>query len=109
MKQCWLDIRQLGENRDAVVEEALHQGLHAIVAADARDLAALPPGIMRVLITARGQLPDAFDGIDVLLAGPDGAEPSDGIVKQHPGVEFGRFVAVTDQETLQAACDSARN
>lgn len=42
MKLSWLDIRGLGELKEAVLQEALHYRMEGIVADDAADLAGLP-------------------------------------------------------------------
>ena len=52
---CWLDLRE-ATSRDAIVEEALHQGIDGLVAAHPSELAGLPPSIDRVL----GDLADRF-------------------------------------------------
>lgn len=107
MKLCWLDVRNTGELTAAVVEEALHQRVDAIVAADAAELAGLPPTVTKVLMPA-GPLPDDFGPADVVIVDPlvhgDPAE----LGKKYPELEFGRFVEIVDADTLEVACQAAR-
>jgi 3-amino-4-hydroxybenzoic acid synthase len=42
---CWLDIRSTGGGTAAAVEEALHQGIDAVVTDDPAALEPLPPTI----------------------------------------------------------------
>lgn len=108
MKLCWLDIRGLGPERDAIVEEAIHQQIDAIVAADPADLAGLPPTVRRVLLLDPSR-PDAGTGdadVVILPAGreaPTGCEPP-----SDSGLERGRAVEVVDAESLEVACAVAR-
>ena len=108
MKICWLDVSNCGEDKDAIVEEAIHQGVDAIVAADQKDLATLPPTITKVLFPRDTQLPDDLGAADVVIADPRSqGDPLD-LAMRHPGTEFGRFAEVTDAESLQVACASAK-
>jgi 3-amino-4-hydroxybenzoic acid synthase len=99
MKMCWLDIRDAGQAKDAIVEEAIHQRVDAIVADDPADLAPIPPTVKRVLFPRDGSLPEDLDGADLVIG------------KEKPGylsdVEFGRFVEITDSESLERACQAA--
>jgi len=105
MKLCWVDIRDAGPVAEAVRTEALHQRVHAIVAADPADLEPLPPTVTRVLIPA-GPVPEALDAVDILILGT-AAERREAALR-YPTVQCGRFVEVTDALTLEEACASAR-
>ncbi|MEV5463151.1 3-dehydroquinate synthase II, partial [Streptomyces cellulosae] len=106
-KLCWLDIREAGDLAPAVLEEALHQRIDAVVAADMTMLADLPPTIRRVLLHDAGEPTDGFTGADlVLVAG--GAEDRAKLAQAHPSIEFGRYVEITDADSLETACLSAR-
>ena len=49
MKLCWLDIRNVNGAKEAMLEEAVHQRVDAVVAADPADLETLPPTVKKVL------------------------------------------------------------
>jgi 3-amino-4-hydroxybenzoic acid synthase len=107
MKLCWLDIRVAGEAKTAILQEAIHHRVDAIVASDVADLEPLPPTVKKVLF-AGGTLPDDLSGVDIAIV--DAAvhgEPAM-LATQHPNVEFGRFVEVVDAPTLELACQAAR-
>lgn len=98
MTQCWLDVRRTGDLTKEICEEALHQGLDAIVSDDPELLAALPPTVLRVLLHD-GTAGDATagDGADVVLT-----------TDEPPiGPRRGRWVEVDGPETLAVACASA--
>lgn len=108
MKMSWLDIRSLTETKAAIVQEALHARLDGIVADDPADLRSLPPTIKKVLFPHGKSLPEDIDGIDVVIVDPaEHGEPGQ-LALRYPGVEFGRFVEITDAQTLEDACQSAR-
>jgi 3-amino-4-hydroxybenzoic acid synthase len=106
VKLCWLDLRgTCPDVRDAIVQEAIHQRIDAIVASDPGDLADLPPTITKVLMPGTADVPPgAADIVIVPYGGPDRSRLADA----HPGTQFGRFVEVTDAETLGHACLAAR-
>lgn len=109
MKLCWLDVRNANGTKQAILEEALHQRVDAIVASDAADLADLPPTVKRVLFAGGNSLPESFGAADIVVVDPlqhgDTAELS----KKFPEVEFARFVEIVDAETLEDACHAAAN
>ncbi|MDA2811406.1 3-dehydroquinate synthase II [Nocardiopsis sp. RSe5-2] len=105
MKLCWIDIRGLGEAKKAVIEEAVHQRVDAIVSDDTGGLALVPPTVRRVYLP-RGGVPGDVAGADVVLF-PDGGVPA-GFAEEHPEVETGLYVEVVDAPTLDAACRAAR-
>lgn len=109
MKLCWLDVRQLDDPvRQAVLEEALHQRVSGIVSDDVTDFETLPPTVKKVLFLPDRPLPDAFDGVDVVVVDPERhGETPVSLGARYPGTEFGRFVEVTDADTLEVACRSA--
>ncbi|MCX5405570.1 3-amino-4-hydroxybenzoic acid synthase [Streptomyces sp. NBC_00335] len=109
MKITWLDIRGLGESKEAILQEALHYRVEGIVADDAADLAELPPTITKVLFPQGKDLPEDFGDATVVVVDParHGATTAELAIK-HPGVEFGRFVEIIDAPTLEDACESAR-
>jgi 3-amino-4-hydroxybenzoic acid synthase len=109
VKLCWLDVRGLDGTLDAVLEEAVHQRIDGIVAADLATLAGLPPTVRKVLYPAAGDLPGDLAGADVVIVDTRRHGPTAELARRHPGVEFGRFVEVTDAETLQHACEAARS
>ena len=99
MKLCWLDIRDAGQAKDAIVEEAIHQRVDAIVAGDPADLVGLPPTVKKVLFP-RGDRPADLGPADLVIV--DGQPPEDSTV------ETGRFVEITDAASLELACRTAR-
>lgn len=108
MRLTWLDVRGLRAEQQAVLEEALHQRVDGIVADEAADLSSLPPTVKRILFPRHRELPDDFGVADLVIVDPrEHGEPTQ-LALAHPGVEFGRFVEISDAETLEAACQSAR-
>jgi 3-amino-4-hydroxybenzoic acid synthase len=105
---CWVDIRSTAALREAVVDEAIHQRVDAIVAADLGELEPLPPTIRKVLLPGPGPLPDDLTPADVVILDPGRPEQPADLARRHPGVDFGRFVEVVDPDRLDRACRSAR-
>jgi 3-amino-4-hydroxybenzoic acid synthase len=102
VKLCWLDIRGVdaaGDTRRAVVAEAIHHRLDAVVADSIADLRDLPPTIRKVLMPRSGALPEELDGVDVLILDADhrGAAPP-------ASIQIGHFCDVDDADTLDRAC-----
>ncbi|QNP74741.1 3-dehydroquinate synthase II [Streptomyces roseirectus] len=109
MKLCWLDIRDVTGPKEAIVEEAVHQRVDAVVAADPADLETLPPTVKKVLFPREGPLPDKLAPADLVVVDPARhGEPAE-LARRHPEVEFGRFVEITDADSLEDACRSARH
>ncbi|MFJ9039017.1 3-amino-4-hydroxybenzoic acid synthase [Streptomyces sp. NPDC102406] len=108
-KLTWLDIRSLGEARAAILQEALHHRVDAVVADDAADLADLPPTVTKVLFPQGKPLPDDFGTATVVIVDPakHGVTPAE-LAVLHPDIEFGRFVEIIDAPTLEDACESSR-
>ncbi|RKN22133.1 3-dehydroquinate synthase II family protein [Micromonospora musae] len=104
---CWLDIRAAREATAAILEEAVHQGLDAVVASDPAAFAGLPPTLGKVLLLRGGELPDHLGEADtVVLPGPSAERATQQAA--HPGVRFGRYVEIVDAPTLAEACTAAR-
>jgi 3-amino-4-hydroxybenzoic acid synthase len=108
MKLCWLDIGSTNGPKEALIEEAVHQRIDAIVAAEVADLAALPPTVTRVLFPTGRTLPEDFGAADVVIVDPLVHGASADLAKLHPDIEFGSFVEIIDADTLEVACHSAR-
>ncbi|KIH99138.1 3-dehydroquinate synthase [Streptomonospora alba] len=108
MKLCWLDMRGSTESASALREEAVHQRLDGIVAAEAADLDDLPPTMTRILFPEGGPMPDDVGRADIVVVDPAVHGEPRVLAERHPDVEFARFVDVHDSETLEAACEAAR-
>jgi 3-amino-4-hydroxybenzoic acid synthase len=108
VKLCWLDVRDTDGLKEAVVEEAVHQRVDGIVAADLTDLEMLPPTTRKVFFPPSGELPGDLAPADVVILGPEAYSRQPTLAAAHPTVEFGRFVEVTDAESLELACEVAR-
>jgi 3-amino-4-hydroxybenzoic acid synthase len=108
VKLCWLDIRAADIPKEAIIEEAIHQRVDALVGNDVADLATVPPTVKRVLLPAGGALPEDLGTVDIVIVDPlVHGDPSE-LAKRHPEVEFGRFVEIVDPDTLELACQAAR-
>ncbi|HET6633856.1 MAG TPA: 3-dehydroquinate synthase II [Streptomyces sp.] len=106
-KLCWLDIRDSGDARQAVLEEAVHQRIDGIVAADPAHLEGLPPTVRRILFHPGGPVSEDFGTAQVVIVPGPPAERA-ALQAAHPDVEFGRYVEITDAESLEEACQAAR-
>lgn len=106
-KLCWLDIRSAGSAVSAIAEEAAHQRIDGLVATDPAVLEGLPPTIRKVLLYEEGEHPEDFGPADVVILPGTAAERVES-ASAHPQVEFGRYVEVTDADTLEEACAAAR-
>jgi 3-amino-4-hydroxybenzoic acid synthase len=103
---CWLDVRDSGELRAAVVEEAVHAGVHGVLAADPAHLDGVPPSLRRVLLLPGPWTGGPIGATDVVVA----RDPADRrkVAEAHPEVETGVFVDVVDAATLDDACTAVR-
>jgi 3-amino-4-hydroxybenzoic acid synthase len=109
VKLCWLDVRTADDElKRAIVEEAVHQRIDAVVAADLADLIPLPPTVLKVLLPGPGPLPEDLAAADVVVVDPARHGDPSLLAVRHPGVHFGRYVEITDAATLDLACQSAR-
>jgi 3-amino-4-hydroxybenzoic acid synthase len=100
-----LDIRDAGEATAAIVEEAIHQRVDAILASDPAALAPIPPTVKRVLLAGGGPLPESLDNVDLIIT-PEGWPST--VDLSAPGPEYGQFVDVVDAASLERACMAAR-
>jgi 3-amino-4-hydroxybenzoic acid synthase len=108
VKLCWLDIRNSDGVKEAIVEEAVHQRVDAVVAADTADLEPIPPTVTKVLFPQDQPLPEKLEPADLVIVDPaHHGEPAE-LAHRYPDVEFGRFVEVTDAGSLDEACRAAR-
>jgi 3-amino-4-hydroxybenzoic acid synthase len=103
MKLCWLDLRGATGTVEAIREEALHQRVDAIVAADPVALQGLPPTVTKVLMPP--SLPDDIGEADIVIAT---RVEDHAALAGRPGVRVGRYVEVTDATSLELACRCAR-
>ncbi|WP_407561852.1 3-dehydroquinate synthase II family protein [Streptomyces sp. 184] len=108
MKLCWLDIRAADGAKEAIVEEAIHQRVDAIVAADPADLEPLPPTVKKVLFPQGRPLPEKLEPADLVIVDPARHGDPAALALAHEGVEFGRYVEITDAGSLDDACRAAR-
>ncbi len=109
MKLCWLDVRTVADGlRRAIVEEAVHQRIDGIVAADPAVFDGLPPTVKKILVPAGKKLPESLAGIDIVIVDPAVHGHTAELAAKHKNVEFGRFVEIIDAETLEHACHAAR-
>jgi 3-amino-4-hydroxybenzoic acid synthase len=107
VKLCWLDIRETNDLKEAIVEEAVHQRVDGIVAADLADLEKLPPTTRKVLFPRAGQLPEDLTAADIVILDQREHARRAALAAEYPTVEFGRFVEITDAESLELACEVA--
>lgn len=108
MKLAWIDLRQVPEpKRSAIVEEAIHCGVQAVVADEPAVLEPLPPTLTRVLFPAGGGTDGAACDL-VIQPVSDDRQISD--IASANGGEPGKaaFVEITDPATLDLACRCAR-
>jgi 3-amino-4-hydroxybenzoic acid synthase len=100
MTLCWVDIREAGPAKRAIVEEAIHQRVDGIVSSNADDLDGLPPTVNKILLA--DAVPDVSDPFDVVVLSNGGA------LTDGTGCELGRFIEVIDAESLDKAAMSAQ-
>jgi 3-amino-4-hydroxybenzoic acid synthase len=108
MKLCWLDVRGLGEIKSAVLEEAVHQRVDAVLSDDQADLAVLPPTLTRVLYLDRAIAHgDLDDTIDVVISGNGDHSELGQLTGKRESLTSGSYVDVHDQASLDKACQAA--
>ena len=105
---CWLDIRAAGSATSAILEEAVHQRVDGVVAADPTALAGLPPTVRKVLLFPDGHPEQPDFGVADTVVVPGTAAQRAPLAAAHPKVEFGRYVEIVDAASLEQACQSAR-
>ncbi|MFD0169499.1 3-dehydroquinate synthase II family protein [Streptomyces decoyicus] len=109
MKLSWLDVRAVGDAKEAILQEALHHRIEGVVTDDLADLEGLPPTLTKVLFPGAGAVPEELGRADVVIVDPvrHGISPAE-LAIRHPEVTFGRFVEIVDADSLELACESAR-
>jgi 3-amino-4-hydroxybenzoic acid synthase len=108
VKLSWIDIRNIGSAKEAVLQEAVHARVDGVLAADPADLEPLPPTVKKILFPQDRPLPEDFGAADVVVVDPaKHGDPAE-LATLFPAVEFGRFVEIVDAETLEDACESGR-
>lgn len=105
MKITWLDIRT-SDAKAAILEEALRHRVDGVVSDDAADFDGLPPTMRKVLLPQGMALPADLGATEVVIVEDDEPER---LADAYSDVEFGRFIEVKDQATLEEACQSAQN
>lgn len=108
MKLCWLDVRDVGAAREAIVEEAVHQRIDGIVAAEVGVLEGLPPTVTKVLVPREPELPAELGHVDVVIVDEAVYGHPAELSTRYPGVQFGSYVEIVDAPTLELACQAAR-
>ncbi len=112
MKFAWIDIRRTTDAiLDAVVQEAVHARVSAIIADDEAVLSILPPTVKRVLALPPGRSPHDFEkSADVLLVPVASASDLDGLVTASTEIscEIAADIVVSDQAGLDLACLSSQ-
>jgi len=109
VKLCWLDVRRTNGSKEAIIEEAVHQRIDGIVSADVADLATLPPTVTKVLFPEDWEVPVDPGNADVVVVHHADTAAATALAREHPGLEIGRFIEVTDGPSLERACDLARS
>ena len=108
MKFAWIDIRTVSaEQREAVVDAAIHARVDAIVDSDPERLATLPNTVKRVL--APGAKAEGTDDLITLreISDLDGLGTLE--ARHRSGeADTAALVNVVDDPTLKLACESAR-
>jgi 3-amino-4-hydroxybenzoic acid synthase len=114
MKYAWIDIRETPHDLvPAVVQEAVHARVQAIVDRDDAVLSTLPPTVKRVLFAEPGADLDPTARADILVKTVTSLDDLDGLdviarASREHGTELAAHVVVSDQRTLDLACESAR-
>jgi len=107
-KISWLDIRTAGDAKAAITQEAVHQRVNGILAAEVADLAELPPTVTKVWFPAGTPDPEQFGSVDVVIIDPRRDGDVTAYERAHPDTRFGEFVEIIDAPTLDLACTAAR-
>jgi 3-amino-4-hydroxybenzoic acid synthase len=108
MKITWIDLRAASA-KAAVLEEALHQRVDAVVSDTVADFDGLPPTVKKVLFPQHKELPADLGPADVVIVVPEEHGRPEELAAAHPGVEFGQYVEIRDPATLDEACRSAQH
>ena len=111
MKFAWIDLRSVSsEQREAVVDAAVHARLEGVLDDKLDVLATLPPTVLKVLLPAAGAPvpPEAADVADLVLTPIRTTEELDKLKLEADGSSaVGAFVDVVDDPTLRLACAAA--
>lgn len=107
-KISWVDIRAVGEAKTAILQEAIHQRVDGVLAADLADLADLPPTIKKVWFPDGQPSPERFPSADLVIIDPTRDKDVASYELAYPETEFGEFVEIVDAPTLECACQAAR-
>ncbi|MFI9270984.1 3-dehydroquinate synthase II family protein [Kitasatospora sp. NPDC052896] len=110
MKFAWVDLRSTAaEQREAVVDAAIHARLAGVLDDRLATLATLPPTVQKVLLTEPGTAlaPEADEVADVVLTRVATTAELDQL-KLTAGKATGAFVEVIDDATLTVACAAAQ-
>lgn len=106
MTLCWVDVSKAGAAKGAIIEEAIHQRVDAVVSSDPTDLHGLPPIVSRVLLASTTP-PEVAEPVDVvILTNGDGDTSGPA---ETAGVDIGYLIDVEDAETLERASQAARD
>nr|AIL50175.1 putative 3,4-AHBA synthase [Streptomyces aureus] len=113
VKFAWIDIRSVEKNqREAVVDAAIHAGLAGFVDDRLELLATLPPTVQKVLLAAPDATlpPEAADVADVVLTAVRTTAELDKLklVAAEAPARHGAFVDVVDDPSLRLACAAAQ-
>jgi len=106
---AWIDLRNVpSEQREAVLDAAIHARVDAIVHSDAAVLATLPATVKRILAGAELPGDQEPDGL-IVLREVTGEEQLNDLRARVRGGEkdIAALVHVTDDASLQLACDTA--
>lgn len=110
MKFAWIDIRTVPDNqREAVVDAAVHARVDAIVHDDPALLGTLPATVRRVLLPAAATAPDT-GGADLIVlrhAADDAAVDRLRAAHRDGAKDVAALVDVIDDPTLTLACRAA--
>jgi 3-amino-4-hydroxybenzoic acid synthase len=114
-RMCWVDLRGVDDSgaaadglTDALLTEAIHHRVDAVVVRRAADLDHLPPTVTGVLFADGGIMPEELGRARIVVVDPTIAGDPDELARAHPGVEFCAFVSIVDAASLEDACFSAR-
>jgi 3-amino-4-hydroxybenzoic acid synthase len=108
VKLAWIDIDGLdADTVSAVIEEASHVGVNAVVSSAVDRLAIVPPTVRRVLLVDGAGTADVGDA-DVLLVRDPQRDAVRRLRDAHADKEIGVHVRVDDQASLDVASDWAK-
>lgn len=107
-KMSWIDVRSTGDQKEAILEEAIHQGVDGVVVGALEDASDLPPTVIRIAFAQdEGGVDGDLGSVDVVVFDSLSSESVHALREEPPDVEVAKLVKVSDQQTLDAACRSA--